>query len=184
MSVAQRQRPTITHGAGVFRNGPVVVRGRQSGMPAGRAAARVLFVVLLVFSAYWTLYTFRHALAEAVPETYPLLKTLGFAVDEPVGFGLAIASGTLHAGRARDEYNQPLLTVRGVLVNTSSERRQLPRLRIEVSGRGAAAPVVWLQDLSEPSLAPGERLRFESRYRSGAVMRNLSVRVTFVRRSM
>jgi hypothetical protein len=170
----------ITHRGGVVRDGPIISRGSVTVGPSGRGLARLLFAVLLLFSLYWALYTFRQALADALPATYPLLRALGLEVDEPAGYGFAVER--VRTLSTTDEYNQPVVLVRGTLANTSAERRMPPRLRIAVTRRGGEQVATWSQTLAQPSLAPGQRVLFEARHPMRAPARDLSVRVVFERR--
>lgn len=179
--MAERRNLIHSHAIG-SREGPVVIRGsgpRRPGLPRG---AGTLFIVLvLVVGAYWALASFRQAIADAVPDLYPLLKTAGLDVEEPAGYSVRAVDGSLQIVRGQDEQNQPILRVRGVLSNRSAERKPVPRLIVSIVSSNART-LSWTYDPPERTLGPDQRMPFETRYLTRMSLRDAQVRVMYEKR--
>jgi hypothetical protein len=173
------KRPVIDTGSVIARgaSGSVVVRGPAGGTVrrGGGSGARLLVFVAVLFGLYWIVGTFRHELVERVPGAYPLLKAIGYELEEPAGYGLRIqAEGT----RTQDENRQWIVYVRGYITNTTDHRVSVPRLRITVEASNSR-PLSWTVEPELSSLAPGQRIEIRSRYNTTFALRNLRTRVRF-----
>jgi hypothetical protein len=58
----------------------------------------------------------------------------------------------------------PVLTVTGEAVNQSEERREAPQLRVVLRDEDGKQVKEWTDTLGVPSLGPGERIEFSSRF--------------------
>lgn len=148
---------------------------------AGKGVFRFLVLLALLGGGYWALGTYRHEIVERFPQSYRILTAIGIDVPVPVGYGINVVDGTLRVYRMRDELNEPILLVRGRLLNGTAQRLPLPRLRITVSP-SSGQPVTWVYTPNETTLAPGQRLDFETRFRTSQVLRDMSARVKFEER--
>jgi hypothetical protein len=174
------RRPVVDSGAVVSRGGggSVIMRGPMAGpvRRSGGGGTRFLVLVALLGVVYWLVGTFRHELAERVPAAYPVLKAIGFELEEPPGFGLR--AEVLRTDRYRDETNQAYLLINGVIANTRAERVAVPRLRLVISS-SRAPDIVVSADPPQSSLGARERVRFEVRHRTGVTLFDVRVRVGF-----
>ncbi len=181
MAIAERR--TVVHASAVKRrDGPIVTRGSAPRGPGvARGAAGVLIALAFVIGLYWAAATYRQALAEALPDLYPVLQAMGLEVEEPVGYSVRVVEGSLQVLRARDEQDQPVVRVRGVLVNRSAERKPVPRIIVTVSSSNAR-PLSWTFDSVERTLGPEQRMPFETRYLTRMTLRDMQVRVKYEKR--
>lgn len=175
------KRPVIDTGSVVSRGntGSVIMRGPVRGGPVnrrGRSGARFLVFVAFLFGLYWLAGSFRHEIVERVPAAYPMLKAIGYEVEEPAGFGLR--AEVLRTDRYRDELQAAHLLINGMIVNTRGERVQIPRLRLVITS-SRHAPITITADPPQQTLGPRERTRFEVRHRTGATLFDVRVRVSF-----
>ncbi len=175
------KRPVIDTGTVVSRgsSGSVIMRGPVRGGPVrrrGRSGARFLVFVAFLFGLYWLAGSFRHEIVERLPAAYPVLKALGYEVEEPAGFGLR--AEVLRVDRYRDELQAAHLLINGMIVNTRGERMQVPRLRLVITS-SRHAPITVIADPPQQTLGPRERTRFEVRHKTGVTMFDVKVRVSF-----
>jgi hypothetical protein len=190
----QRQRPqrqavqstgVVSRGGGPViarRDDPIIARGGDRAAPVrrggGAGIVRLLVVVGLLGAAYWALGAYRHELIERVPQSFPILKALGFEVEEPLGYGIRITS---RADRVPGENRQWFVHVSGTLRNGLDKRVSVPRLRITITSRNAR-PITWTVVPDAITLEPGERANFSTRYATPYALLELSHRVRFERR--
>ena len=175
------RRPVVDTGSVVSRGstGSVIMRGPVRGGPVrrrGRSGARFLILVAFLFGLYWLAGSFRHEIVERLPAAYPVLKAMGYAVDEPVGFGLR--AEVLRVDRYRDELQAAYLLINGMVVNTRGERVPVPRLRLVITS-SRHPPMTVVVDAPQPALGPRERARFEIRHKTGVTLFDVKVRVSF-----
>jgi hypothetical protein len=175
------KRPVIDSGTVVSRgsSGSVIMRGPVRGGPVrrrGRSGARFLVFVAFLFGLYWLAGSFRHEIVERLPAAYPVLKALGYEVEQPAGFGLR--AEVLRVDRYRDELQAAHLLINGMIVNSRGERMQVPRLRLVITS-SRHAPITITADPPQQTLGPRERTRFEVRHKTGATLFDVKVRVTF-----
>ena len=175
------RRPVIDTGSVVSRGstGSVIMRGPARGGPVrrgGRSGLRFLVFVAFLFDLYWLAGTYRHEIVERLPAAYPVLKAIGYDVEEPAGFGLR--AEVLRVDRYRDELQAAHLLINGMIVNARSERVQVPRLRLVITS-SRQGPITVVADPPQQTLGPGERTRFEVRHKTGATLFDVKVRVSF-----
>ncbi|HEY7610774.1 MAG TPA: hypothetical protein VIF14_16215 [Alphaproteobacteria bacterium] len=174
------KRPVIDTGSVIARGGTgsVVMRGPVGGAVrrGGGRGARLLVFVAVLFGLYWLAGTFRHELVERVPAAYPILKAIGYELEEPTGYGLR--AEVLRTDRYRDETNAAYLLINGVVANSRSERISIPRLRLVISS-SRHPEIVVTADPPQATLGPRERTRFEVRHRTGVTLFDVKVRVSF-----
>lgn len=175
------KRPVIDTGSVVSRGstGSVIMRGPvRDGAIRRRAGSGLRFLVFVafVFGLYWVVGAFRHEIVERLPASYPVLKALGYEIEEPVGYGLR--AEVLRVDRYRDELQAAHLLINGMIVNTRGERIQVPRLRLVITS-SRHPPMTVLADAPQPTLGPRERTRFEVRHKTGVTLFDVKVRVSF-----
>lgn len=174
------RRPVIDTGSVVARggSGSVVMRGPAGGTirRGGRSGIRFLVFIAILFGLYWLVGSFRTEIVERVPAAFPILKALGYEIEQPAGFGLR--AEVLRTDRYRDENNNAFLLINGMVQNTRGERVTVPRLRLVISS-SRHPDIVVLADPPASALAPRERTRFEVRHRTGVTLFDVKVRVGF-----
>ncbi len=185
------KRPIVDTGSVVSRGGEgsITMRGplRRNPFPGapsrgspvrrgGRSGARLLVIAGLLFVLYWLAGMYRVEIVERLPASYPILKALGYDVEQPVGFGLR--AEVVKVDRFRDDTQAATLLINGVLTNTRSERVSIPRLRLVITS-SRHAPMTVVAEPPQPSLGPGERARFEVRYKTGVTLFDVNVRLSF-----
>lgn len=106
---------------------------------------------------------FRNEVAEAFPRAASLYKLVGLEVNR---FGLVLEN--VAAKRSFDG-TTPVLTVTGAAVNTSAEPRSTPQLRVTLKDEGGQEVKTWTDQLAVPTLGPGERTEFTSRFEAPPV---------------
>lgn len=106
---------------------------------------------------------FRNEVAEAFPRAASLYKLVGLEVNR---FGLVLEN--VAAKRSFDG-TTPVLTVTGAAVNTSPEPRSTPQLRVTLKDEGGQEVQTWTDRLAVPTLGPGERTEFTSRFEAPPV---------------
>jgi len=106
---------------------------------------------------------FRNEVAEAFPRAASLYKLVGLEVNR---FGLVLEN--VAAKRSFDG-TTPVLTVTGAAVNTSAEPRSTPQLRVTLKDEGGQEVQTWTDRLAVPTLGPGERTEFTSRFEAPPV---------------
>ncbi len=175
------KRPVIDTGSVVTRgnSGSVVMRGPVRGGPVsrrGRSGARFLVVIAILFGLYWLAGSFRHEIVERLPAAYPVLKAMGYEVEEPAGFGLR--AEVLRVDRYRDELQAAYLLINGMVANTRGERVRVPRLRLVITS-SRHPPITVTAEPPQATLGPGERARFEVRHKTGTTLFDVKVRASF-----
>lgn len=178
------KRPVIDTGSVVSRGntGSVIMRGPVRGGPVrrgGRSGVRFLVFVGFLFALYLVAGSYRHEIVEQLPAAYPVMKALGYEVEEPAGFGLR--AEVLRVDRYRDELQAAHLLINGMIVNTRGERVSVPRLRLHITS-SRHPPMTVVADAPQPSLGPRERTRFEVRHKTGVTLFDVRVRVSFEKR--
>ena len=101
---------------------------------------------------------FRDQVSEAFPKAASLYRMVGLDVNR---FGLVLEN--VNAKRSFDG-TTPVLTVTGSAVNQSEERREAPQLRVVLRDEDGKQVKEWTDPLGVPSLGPGERIEFSSRF--------------------
>jgi hypothetical protein len=101
---------------------------------------------------------FRDQVSEAFPKAASLYRLVGLDVNR---FGLVLEN--VNAKRSFDG-TTPVLTVTGEAVNQSEERRDAPQLRVVLRDEDGKEVKEWTEPLGVPSLGPGERVEFSSRF--------------------
>ncbi|HEX5007677.1 MAG TPA: MJ0042-type zinc finger domain-containing protein [Hyphomonadaceae bacterium] len=96
--------------------------------------------------------------SEAFPKAASLYRAVGLDVNR---FGLVLEN--VNAKRSFDG-TTPVLTVTGEAVNQSEERRDAPQLRVVLRDEDGKEVKEWTDNLGVPSLGPGERIEFSSRF--------------------
>ena len=177
------RRPVIDSGSVVSREGGSVImrgplRGSSISRGGGKGVVKFLVFLAIVGAGYWALGTYRNQLVERVPAAYPILKAIGLDVEEPLGYGIEIAS---KADRVQDENRQWVVYVRGQIRNKLDRRIQVPRLQITVTASNSR-PLVWTVEPEMTSLAPGQQINFSTRYSTPFALRDLAARVGFQKR--
>jgi hypothetical protein len=175
------RRPVIDSGGVVARggSGSVIMRGPARGgsvRRGGGGGARFLVFIAFLFGLYWLVGSFRHEIVERIPAAYPILKAVGYEVEQPAGFGLR--AEVLRTDRYRDETQAAYLLINGVVTNSTGERVSIPRLRLVISSSRHPDMVVTA-DPPQASLGPRERTRFEVRHKTGVTLFDVRVRVSF-----
>lgn len=175
------RRPVIDTGSVIARggSGSVVMRGPARGSTIRRGAGggmRFLVFVGFLFALYWVVGSYRMEIVERIPQAYPVLKALGYEIEEPLGFGLR--AEVVRFDRDRDLDQAAYLLINGVITNTRGERASIPRLRVVISSSRRPDMVVVV-DPPQPSIGPRERARFEIRHRTGVTLINPTFRVSF-----
>jgi hypothetical protein len=174
------KRPVIDTGTVVARggSGSVIMRGPVRGTVrrSSRGGVRFLVFVGFLFALYWLVGSFRMEIVERIPAAYPVLKALGYEVEQPAGFGLR--AEVVRWDRDRDQDQAAYLLINGVITNTRGERVSIPRLRLVISS-SRHPDMVFVADPPQPSLGPRDRTRFEVRHRTGVTLINPVVRVSF-----
>ena len=175
------RRPVIDTGSVVSRgsSGSVIMRGPVRGGPIrrrGRSGARFLVFVAFLFGLYWLAGTFRHEIVERLPAAYPILKAMGYEVEEPAGFGLR--AEVLRTDRYRDELQAAHLLINGVISNSRGERVSIPRLRLVITS-SRHPPMTVIAEPPQQTLGPRQRTRFEVRHKTGVTLFDVRVRVGF-----
>jgi len=135
-------------------------RKRDRSRAAGMAwtAGFVLFAASLGASVL-----FRNEVADMWPRTAVLYRMVGLDVNR---FGLVLEN--VGAKRSFDG-TTPVLTVTGAAVNTGEERRNAPQLRVVLRDEKGKEVKTWTDSLDVPSLGPGERVEFSSRFEAPPV---------------
>jgi predicted Zn finger-like uncharacterized protein len=100
----------------------------------------------------------RDQVSEAFPKAASLYRLVGLDVNR---FGLVLEN--VDAKRSFDG-TTPVLTVTGQAVNQSEERRDAPQLRVVLRDEDGKEVKEWVDTLGVPSLGPGERIEFSSRF--------------------
>ena len=175
------KRPVIDSGSVVARvgSGSVIMRGPARGgsvRRGGRSGVRFLVFVAFLFGLYWLAGTFRHEIVERLPAAYPVLKAMGYEVEEPAGFGLS--AEVLRTDRYRDELQSAHLLINGVIANSRGERVTIPRLRLVITS-SRHPPMTVIAEPPQQTLGPRERTRFEVRHKTGVTLFDVRVRVSF-----
>lgn len=181
------RRPVIDQGGatgsvvGRGSSGSVIVRGPVRGTVrrGGGGGVRFLVFVAILFGLYWLVGSFRNEIVERLPAAYPILKAVGYEVEEPAGLGLR--AEVVRWDRDRDMDQAAYLLINGVITNTRNERVSIPRLRLVIAS-SRHADVVFVADPPQASLGPRERTRFEIRHRTGVTLINPKISVRFVRK--
>lgn len=106
---------------------------------------------------------FRNEVADMWPRTAVLYRMVGLDVNR---FGLVLEN--VGAKRSFDG-TTPVLTVTGAAVNTGQERREAPQLRVVLRDEKGKEVKTWTDSLDVPSLGPGERVEFSSRFEAPPV---------------
>jgi hypothetical protein len=174
------KRPVIDTGHAIARGGTgsVIMRGPTGGAVrrGGGGGGRLLVFIAVLFGLYWLVGSFRNEIVERVPAAYPILKAVGYEVDEPAGFGLR--AEVLRTDRDRDQNNAAYLLINGMISNSSGQRVSVPRLRLVISS-SRHPEIVITADPPQATLGPRERTRFEVRHRTGVTLFDVKVRVGF-----
>jgi hypothetical protein len=174
------RRPVIDQGSVIARggSGSVIMRGPVRGTirRGSGSGVRFLVFVAVLFAIYMIVGSFRNEIVARLPAAYPILKAVGFEVDEPAGFGLR--AEVLHWERDRDQDQAAYLLINGVITNSRSERVSVPRLRLVIASSRHPEMVVTV-DPPRASLGPRDRARFEVRHRTGVTLINPKIRVSF-----
>lgn len=150
---------------------PVVIRRGDPGFGStGPRPGRLLKwfgAAFLLIGAYVGIGQFRHDIVAAYPESYPVLRALGFGdVAEPVGYGLSLETGTALIRIEGDGSRWVVVSVR--IVNTTDRALTVPRLALVVTpGEGRQA--AWTHDFAGLSLPPGRTHTAQLRYLVGNV---------------
>jgi predicted Zn finger-like uncharacterized protein len=106
---------------------------------------------------------FRNEVAEAFPRAASIYRLVGLDVNR---FGLVLEN--VAAKRSFDG-TTPVLTVTGAAVNTSEEPRATPQLRVTLKDEGGNEVQTWMDKLAVPTLGPGQRTEFTSRFEAPPV---------------
>ncbi len=106
---------------------------------------------------------FRNEVADMWPRTAVLYRMVGLDVNR---FGLVLEN--VGAKRSFDG-TTPVLTVTGSAVNQGDERREAPQLRVVLRDEKGKEVKSWTDSLDVPSLGPGERVEFNSRFEAPPV---------------
>jgi predicted Zn finger-like uncharacterized protein len=122
------------------------------------ATSGVLFVALLGLAVL-----FRNEVAEAFPRAASIYRLVGLDVNR---FGLTLEN--VEAKRSFDG-TTPVLTVTGAAVNLSEESRTAPELRVTLKDEAGNEVQTWTDKLAVPTLGPGERSQFTSRFEAPPV---------------
>ncbi|MEZ6030682.1 MAG: DUF3426 domain-containing protein [Hyphomonadaceae bacterium] len=106
---------------------------------------------------------FRNEVANAFPKAASLYQLVGLDVNR---FGLVLEN--VSAKRSFDG-TTPVLTVTGAAVNKSEEAKPTPQLRVTLKDEGGNEVQTWTDEFAVPSLAPGERTEFTTRFEAPPV---------------
>lgn len=107
---------------------------------------------------------FRNEVAQAFPRAASIYRLVGLDVNR---FGLVLEN--VAAKRSFDG-TTPVLTVTGAAVNNSEEARPTPKLRVMLKDEsGKKVLKTWTDKLAVPTLKPGERTEFTSRFEAPPV---------------
>jgi predicted Zn finger-like uncharacterized protein len=124
-----------------------------------RAAAIAWGVAFVLFGGFAiAAVLLRDQVSEAFPKAASLYRLVGLDVNR---FGLVLEN--VDAKRSFDG-TTPVLTVTGQAVNQSEERRDAPQLRVVLRDEDGKEVKEWVDSLGVPSLGPGERVEFSSRF--------------------
>lgn len=133
-------------------------RAKSQAIAIAWASTGVIFLGLVGAAVI-----FRNEVAEAFPRAASLYKLVGLDVNR---FGLVLEN--VAAKRSFDG-TTPVLTVTGAAVNTSAEPRSTPQLRVTLKDEGGQEVKTWTDRLAVPTLGPGERTEFTSRFEAPPV---------------
>jgi predicted Zn finger-like uncharacterized protein len=135
-------------------------RKRDRSRAAGIAwtAGFVVFAIIVGAAVL-----FRNEVADMWPRTAVLYRMVGLDVNR---FGLVLEN--VGAKRSFDG-TTPVLTVTGSAVNQGEERREAPQLRVVLRDEHGKEVKSWTDSLDVPSLGPGERVEFSSRFEAPPV---------------
>ncbi len=169
-----------TFGGG--KNRPTVVSRRYSGgTGGGRGALWFLGVVATGLAAYWAIGTYHSEIVRLAPFTYPYFRAIGMEVEEPSGYGLRLSPPPRVSREMDPSGRQSVLMVQGAIVNTTGERRALPKLRITVTGsRGASA--TWTYEPPQSTIEPGGQFRYQTRFQHTQMVVDPAVSIVFEKR--
>lgn len=106
---------------------------------------------------------FRNEVAEAFPKVASIYRLIGLEANR---FGLALEN--VNAKRSFDG-TTPVLTVTGAVVNTTKERVPTPQLRVTLKDEAGKEVQTWTDKFRVPSLGPGEKSEFVSRFEAPPV---------------
>jgi len=177
------RRPVIDQGGVIARggSGSVIMRGPVRGTirRGGGSGVRFLVFIALLFGIYLVVGGFRDEIVQRLPAAYPILKAVGYEVEEPAGFGLR--AEVLRWDRDRDTDQAAYLLINGVISNARGERISIPRLRIVITS-SRHPDMVFTADPPQATLGPRDRTRFEIRHRTGVTLINPKVSVSFVKK--
>lgn len=137
------------------RNLPVLHRPRRSW---GKPVAVVLLLMILVGGA-GVAVVLRDRIMAAVPQTERLYRHLGFSTDAASGLGLDIRNITPSRGVDNGE---PALLIDGMVLNTGSTLRAVPRLRAILRDANNRPVASWSFDSGITRLGPGESAAFHT----------------------
>lgn len=121
-------------------------------------ASGVIFVALVGLAVM-----FRNEVAEAFPRSASIFRLVGLDVNR---FGLTLEN--VAAKRSFDG-TTPVLTVTGAAVNLSDEARTSPQLRVTLKDEAGKDVQTWTDKLAVPTLGPGQRTEFTSRFEAPPV---------------
>jgi len=134
------------------RNLPVLHRPR-------RGRGKLVAVLLILVGGAGATLLLRDRIMAAVPQTERIYRHLGFATDAATGLGLDIRNVTPSRGVDNGE---PALLIDGMVLNTGSTPRAVPRLRAvlrDVDNRPIGS---WSFDSGITRLGPGESAAFHT----------------------
>ena len=178
--VKNERRPVIDQGSVIARggSGSVIMRGPVRGTirRGGGSGVRFLVFVAFLFGLYLVVGSFRNEIVQRLPAAYPILKAVGYEVEEPAGLGLR--AQVLHFDRDRDNDQAAYLLINGVISNSRGERVSVPRLRIVITS-SRHPEMAFTMDPPQATLGPRSQTRFEVRHLTGVTLINPKFSVTF-----
>src|SRR5688572_17292820 len=109
------KRPVIDTGSVIARgsSGSVIMRGPAAGTirRGGRSGIRFLVFIGFLFALYWIVGSYRNEIVDRIPAAFPILKAIGYEIEEPAGYGLR--AEVLTTERQRDEHNTAYILING-----------------------------------------------------------------------
>ena len=173
LNSASEPPPTVSAVRAMLRAhpGPASEKRAPSRSLAERLglAAGWLGLAAMIVLIGWEGLQFRQEIASLWPRSSSLYASFGIAVD-PNGIEL----DDVNYQRAA-ENGQSVLSITGTLVNNSTRELRIPPVRITLTDDNQRELYNWTYRPPQPTLRPGERLRFLTRLAGAPSTRHLQL---------
>ena len=166
--IEREPSPAVT--PGVFPEPKMRQTGRKIGRIVGRAAGWAA-LLLTIAAVGWSVLEFRQTIANVWPQSASLYAAIGM----PVNASQMALSDITYLQEFED--GQPVLSVKGKVVNLSDRELPVPELQVVLMDEARRVLYQWTFDAGIPSLKPGEESSFVTRLSSPPEeARNLNIR--------